>query len=272
MIRRIVFHCSIFLLGAGTALLCQPSMVFGSSDEPIDFLSDEFYSEEAESEVFNDPLEPMNRMFFTFNDTLYIWVMEPVATLYSNVLPEDLRGCINNFFRNLQEPVRFINTLLQGRFSDSLEIVGRFVINSTLGVYGLADAAANEFDLTPIEATMGETLETWGIGDGMYLVVPLYGPSTLRELAGDLVDGLEMTPYYSWSDELLVNGAIYVGKETNNLSLHLGEYEEWKKLLFDPYISFRNAYFQYRRTARSRSRPAEYRSKALEVEDDSMGE
>ncbi|GAB4335206.1 MAG: VacJ family lipoprotein [Desulfobulbaceae bacterium] len=223
-----------------------------AGDGEVDFLSDDFYSEEAESEVFNDPLEPVNRLVFQFNDTLYIWVMEPVATLYSRVIPMDLRGCIENFFRNLKEPVRLVNTLLQGRFEDSLTVLVRFLINTTLGVYGLADAAGTDFGFSPVEATMGETLEKWGLGDGFYLVIPLYGPSTLREITGDVVDGVEMTPYYSWSDDLLVNGAIYVGKQTNSLSLRLGQYEEWKKLLFDPYVSFRNAYFQHRRTVRSK--------------------
>ena len=262
--KRVVFYIGIvffILLGAD---LWSPVSASGASDA-VDFLSDDFYSEEAESDVFYDPLEPLNRIVFTFNDTLFIWVMEPVATVYSNVIPMDLRGCIDNFFRNLQEPVRFINTLLQGRFSESLHVIGRFVINSTLGVYGFADAAGIDFGIKPVEATLGETLETWGIGDGFYLVIPLYGPSTLREITGDVVDAFGMTPYYSWTDDLIVAGSIYVGKETNKLSLHLGEYEEWTKLLFDPYISFRNAYFQYRRTARGdQFRGAEFRSKAIE--------
>jgi len=253
-VRRISCLWAVCIVVAFFAFLRSPVIVFASSENPVDFLSDEFYSEEAESQLFNDPLEPVNRVIFKFNDTLYIWVMDPIATAYSKVLPADIRGCINSFFRNLQEPVRFINTLLQGRFSDSGRVLVRFVINSTLGIYGFADAAANDFDFPPVEATMGETLESWGVGDGLYLVIPLYGPSTLREISGDLVDAIEMTPYYSWSDDLAVDGAIYFGKETNHLSFHLGEYEEWKKMLFDPYVSFRNAYFQYRRRVRSHPR------------------
>lgn len=253
----------IFCLMLWAGSICNPSDVFGS-DGPVDYLSDDFYSEKAESKVVNDPLEPVNRIVFTFNDTMYIWVMEPVASFYSTVIPMDLRICVDNFFRNLQEPVRFVNTLLQGRFTDAFTVLQRFVINSTLGIYGLADAAGREFGIGSVEATMGETLETWGVGDGFYLVIPLLGPSTLRETVGGIVDAAEMTPYYSWSDSLVTNGAIYVGKETNNLSLHLGEYEEWKKLLFDPYVSFRNAYFQFRREARSSSRAVEFRSHAPE--------
>lgn len=248
--HRLSFLLFIVLAVSGLAFFGPSSVALGSSDEPVDFLSDDFYSDEAEREVFNDPLESVNRLMFTFNDTMYIWVLEPVATFYSHAIPADLRGCINNFFRNLQEPVRFVNTLLQGRVADSGKVLARFIINSTLGVFGLGEAAGSEFGMEPVEASMGQTLETWGIGDGFYLVVPLYGASTLREMTGTVVDAFEMTPYYSWSDDLLVNGAIYVGKETNNLSLRLGEYEEWKKLLFDPYVSFRNAYFQYRRRTR----------------------
>jgi len=263
MMLRVVLYIFIVTFSLGLGNLWLPTPVLGA-DEAVDFLSDDFYSEDAESYLFNDPLEPVNRIVFIFNDTLFIWVMEPVATFYSNVVPGDLRGCFDSFFRNLQEPVRFVNTLLQGRFSDSLDVLGRFVINSTLGIYGLADAAGRDFGIAPIEATLGETLENWGVGDGFYLVIPLFGPSTFREITGDVVDAMGMTPYYSWTDDLWVASTIYVGKETNKLSLHLGEYEEWTKLLFDPYVSFRNAYFQYRRTARDRSRGAEYRLKAIE--------
>lgn len=247
MIRKLL----IFLLFASGIFVFLASVpAFASYDEPVDYLSDEFYSGEAASEEFYDPLEPVNRFVFQFNDTMYIWVMNPVATFYSHIVPMDLRMCVSRFFENLQEPVRFINALLQARFADSVKVLERFVINSTLGIYGLADAASNEFGIPPVQATMGETFETWGLGDGFYLVIPLYGPSTLREFSGDVIEGAEMIPYYSWSDDLVMNGGIYIGKETNNLSLRLGEYEEWKKLLFDPYVSFRNAYFQYRRKVR----------------------
>lgn len=250
---RFVLFCTFVVLASGTSVFFCSETAQAESERLIDFLSDEFYSPEAETEVFNDPLEPMNRVIFRFNDTMYIWVMEPVASFYSKAVPWDIRSCIENFFRNLEEPVRFINTLLQARFSDSVKILGRFVINSTLGIYGFADAAGREFGIRPVEATMGETLQTWGIGDGFYLVIPLYGPSTLREATGTVVDSLEMTPYYTWTDDLATNATIYVGKETNSLSLRLGQYEEWKQLLFDPYISLRNAYFQHRKKVRSRS-------------------
>lgn len=212
-----------------------------------DFLSDEFYTDTNCGNGVIDPLEPLNRVVFNFNDKMYLWVMEPVATVYSHVVPLDLRGCIYNFFWNLSEPVRFLNTLLQGRFAEAWNVMLRFAVNSTLGVYGLGDPAAREFNLSQVEATLAGTLSRWGIGDGFYLVIPLQGPSTLRDFTGTIIDGLGMTPYYTWTDDLYVQGAVYAGKETNNLSMHLGEYEKMKNVLFDPYISFRNGYMQHRR-------------------------
>lgn len=215
-----------------------------------DFLSDEFYEDvEGETEI-NDPLEPMNRVIFTFNDKVYFWVMEPVARVYGHVLPLDLRGCIYNFFWNLAEPVRFVNTLLQGRFADSGNVLLRFAVNSTLGVYGLGDPASHEFKIFQVEATLGGTFANWGMGDGFYLVVPLHGPSTLRDFTGTVIDSFGMTPYYTWTDDIYVMGGVYAGKQTNNLSMHLGEYEELKNVLFDPYVSFRNGFLQHRRKQR----------------------
>ncbi len=221
-----------------------------AGEEGVDFLSDDFYEYDLDDPELADPLEPLNRVVFQFNDTMYIWVLEPVATFYSHAVPLDLRECVNNFFRNLEEPVRFVNTLFQGRLADAGKVLARFLLNSTLGVYGLGDAATRVFDVPPVEATLGETLAHWGVGDGFYLVVPLYGSSTLRDFTGTIVDGFGMTPYYTWTDDIYLMGGVYVGKETSKLSMHLGEYDELKKVLFDPYISFRNAYFQYRNKLR----------------------
>jgi len=232
--------------------LVQPE-VFAADDSAVDFLNDDFYQIDSPGSAVDDPLESVNRVVFQINDTLYVWVMEPVATLYSNVLPSDVRGCFYNFFHNLEEPVRFVNTLLQGRFVDAGDVFLRFLINSTLGVYGFGDAATRVFDIPPVNASLGETLAGWGIGDGCYLVIPLVGSSTVRDFTGTVIDGFGMTPYYTWTDDIYTMGGIYVGRETNTLSMHLGEYEELKKVLFDPYISFRNAYFQHRRKIRDHS-------------------
>jgi phospholipid-binding lipoprotein MlaA len=251
MANRYLF---IIILAAGiSAAAISPllSLSPAVADE-VDFLSDDFYAYDGDSSDVRDPLEPLNRMVFSFNDKMYIHVMEPVASVYASAVPWDIRECISNFFRNLEEPVRVVNALLQGRFDDSGHILTRFLINSTLGVYGLGDAASRVFDVRSVEATLGQTLATWGVGDGAYLVVPFYGSSTVRDFTGVVVDGFGV-PYYAWTDNLYYMGGVYAGKETNNLSMHLGEYQELKNVLFDPYISFRNAYFQYRSKIRGSS-------------------
>ena len=255
--KRHIILCIVLVLGVSVADVLPPlPLTSAVAGKKVDFLSDDFYEYDEDSTEVQDPLEPLNRVFFSFNDKLYFWVMEPVASVYSHMVPFDLRDCIDNFFRNLEEPVRFINSLLQGRFGDAGDVLTRFLINSTLGVYGLGDAASREFDFPPVEATLGETLATWGVGDGFYLVVPFYGSSTLRDFTGTMIDGFAMTPYYTWTDDIYDMAAIYAGRETNKLSMHLGEYEELKNVLFDPYISFRNAYFQYRRKVRGHTPPA----------------
>lgn len=212
----------------------------------VDFLDDSAYEEFPEESGMYDPLEPFNRVMFTFNDTLYIWVVEPVSTAYSYVLPEDIRDTVDNFFNNLGEPVRSVNCLLQGRFSDAGTALGRFFINTICGVGGLGDPARTEFGIEPVRATLGQTLGSWGIGDGFYLVVPFFGPSTLRDFTGSVGDGLALSLYTPWNDDLKTSAAATGIESANYISLHLGAYEEMKKLSFDPYIAFRNGYFQMR--------------------------
>ena len=219
-----------------------------------DFLSDESYEDQAANLHVADPIEPFNRAVFTLNDKVYIWVLEPVATGYSKVLPADIRSCIGNFFYNLGEPVRSVNCLLQGRVRDSGLVLGRFVINSIGGVFGLADPAANEFKIAPVYANLGETLAVWGLGDGFYLVVPLIGSSTLRDFTGTVVDGMAMATYSPWNDDLLTSATAQGTNTVNRTSLRLGEYEDLKAMSFDPYVAFRNGYFQMRSKQRDHSK------------------
>ncbi len=240
---------SIWLLFV-SGVLILPVVTLAAEDDAIDFLEDDFYGGEPDPVEVGDPIEPFNRAMFEVNDFSYIWVFNPVATGYSNIMPSDIRGSINNFFYNLQEPVRCINALLQGRFSDAGTLLVRFLINSTGGVAGFGDPAGRELGFKAVDATLGETLGVWGIGDGFYLVVPFYGPSTLRDFTGTVVDGLALTPYYFWANGWEEKAGIYLTKELNKLSLHLGEYEDLKKMSFDPYVALRNVYFQHRKQIR----------------------
>jgi len=221
-------------------------LCWASLAQAADFLSDESYEDQAESLRVADPIEPFNRAVFTLNDKVYIWVLEPVATGYSKVLPADIRSCIGNFFYNLGEPVRSVNCLLQGRVRDSGLVLGRFVINSIGGVFGLTDPASNEFKIAPVSAKLGETLAVWGLGDGFYLVVPFIGSSTLRDFTGTVVDGMAMATYSPWNDDGQTSATVQGAKTVNHTSLHLGEYVEIKSMSFDSYVAFRNGYYQMR--------------------------
>lgn len=194
-----------------------------------------------------DPLEPVNRFFFEFNDRLYFWVLKPVATGYSNVVAEDVRMSIRDFFHNLLAPVRVANNLLQGKVENSATELGRFVINSTLGVAGFGDPAKNEFGLERKEEDLGQTLGVYGAGDGFYICWPLLGPSSLRDSVGLVGDSFLNPLSYVMASDFGAGAGAYGGREVNNTSLTLGDYEDFKEAAFDPYLAVRDAYQQYRR-------------------------
>lgn len=196
--------------------------------------------------VVYDPLEPMNRAFFEFNDKLYFWVLKPVKQGYTAVVPWDFRFVIGNFFNNLASPVDFVNTLLQGRFSDAGAVLGRFVINSTIGVFGFGDAAKESFDIQPVNADFGQTLGVYGLGDGLYLNWPFFGPSNVRDSVGLFAD-MQLHPYnyldMNSEEVLMARGFEFI----NRMSITPETYEEIKRISLDPYVATRQAYTEYRR-------------------------
>ncbi len=201
--------------------------------------------EEEEEDVIADPLEPMNRVFFHFNDKFYFWVLKPVATGYEFVVPEKLRMCVRNFFDNLLMPVRAVNCLLQGKVKGFGTEVARFVVNSTMGVAGFGDAGKIVFNLEPRLEDFGQTLGFYGIGPGIYIDLPFIGSSSLRDSVG-LVGDSFLNPVNYLGIPIEYNTALKAYSWMNYTSLLLGEYESFKKAAFDPYISLRNAYHQYR--------------------------
>lgn len=217
-----------------------------TSGKSIDLLNDEYKEDDqlSENPVY-DPLEPMNRVFFEFNDKLYFWVLKPVKTGYAAVVSQDIRQCIGNFFDNLSSPVSLLNNLLQGRFEDAGVVLSRFLINSTLGVYGFGDAASTAFDMAPRPADFGQTLAIYGLGDGVYFCWPVLGPSNVRDSVGFAVD-LFTNPTAFMDLEMSVRVTKYMGEKINLMSLSPNVYEDLKKLSLDPYVATRQAMFEYR--------------------------
>jgi phospholipid-binding lipoprotein MlaA len=149
--------------------------------------------EEAESEEFEaaepigDPLEPANRAVFGFNQKVDRWFWTPITDAYQFVTPEPVRRGVRRAFRNLNTPIFFVNNLLQLRLRDAGETLGAFALNSTLGMLGFFEPS-KEAGWEPHPADFGQTLGTVGVGSGPYVVVPILGPTTVRDGVGNAVD------------------------------------------------------------------------------------
>src|SRR5215469_3577306 len=143
----------------------------------------------AEEEDFNDPLEDTNRAIFDFNQIVDRNVLVPVAKTYRTVLPDPVRDSLHDFLNNLRAPLNFVNDTLQGDFKRAGQTFARFALNSTVGVGGLIDVAGRWGQLPYREQDLGITLGVWGIPEGPYMVVPILGPSTPRDLGGQVAEG-----------------------------------------------------------------------------------
>jgi phospholipid-binding lipoprotein MlaA len=198
-----------------------------------------------ESKAIADPLEPLNRIFFHFNDKLYYWALKPVAKGYKMILPEDVRIVVRNFFNNLLAPTSIVNNLLQGKVKKSFEETLRFVLNTTVGIVGLGDFAQDVLDLQPTYEDTGQTLGYYGLGGIIYINWPVLGPSNVRDTIGMVGDYfLDPINYVDikWQERL----AIRVYDRVNRTSLTLGDYELFTETAIDPYIAVRDAFQQYR--------------------------
>ncbi|TVR99484.1 MAG: VacJ family lipoprotein [Rhodospirillales bacterium] len=147
----------------------------------------------AEYVEINDPLEPFNRAVFEFNRAFDTMLLKPLAIFYRDILPPPLTRGINNTLNNLRSPVIFFNDLLQGRPDRAGTTLARFMINSTLGVGGVHDAATN-LGWERHEADFGQTLAVWGLGEGPFLMLPILGPSNPRDAVGLGVDSAVLDP------------------------------------------------------------------------------
>lgn len=193
-----------------------------------------------------DPFEPLNRSVYKFNDAADKAVLKPVAKGYNAVVPLPGRSMVNNFFANLDDVVVTLNDVLQLKFVQALSDGGRVLINTTIGAGGLADAAS-KFGFEKHNEDFGQTLGYWGIGSGPYLVLPLLGPSSMRDSIGLYTDttiaapSSRIRPVRRRNQFAIVDG---VRKRSNLL--------ESEKLLemagMDPYSFMRDAYLSHRQS------------------------
>ena len=231
-----------------------------TADEDIDSLEDDFngfgdnfedeFAAEDTFDVF-DPLSGYNRAMTGFNDKFYFWVAKPVAKGYGYIVPEPARISVSRFFKNLLFPVRFINNILQFKFKGAGVELSRFVINSTVGILGLADPAKNWFDLSPYAEDFGQTLGYYGVGSGFHIVLPFLGPSNLRDLVSMVpdyyADPVQLVQLVDADMDELIDADIdhFAFRSydiINRTSLHIGEYETLKADALDLYTFLRDTY------------------------------
>jgi phospholipid-binding lipoprotein MlaA len=217
----------------------------GNDENETEDEYDDEYADEADVELIADPLIQMNTGFYHFNDKMYFWVLKPVARGYGFIIPEELRQGIRNIFYNIRFPVRFINCLLQGKVTKAGAEFGQFFINTTVGFAGLANVAANYPAIHPSKEDLGQTFAVWGVGNGAYLTLPFFGPSSFRDGLGRAGD-IFLDPLTWLIDDIWVSVAIRGGETVNDTSLRIGEYEALKEAAIDPYVMIRNAYVQNR--------------------------
>jgi phospholipid-binding lipoprotein MlaA len=225
--------------------------------DPFDDKIDAYYAEDdGNLQMVADPISGFNRAMFVFNDKLYFWVLKPVASGYRVVVPTPARTGIKNFFYNLLTPVRLVNCLLQAKFKAAGGELGRFTINTTVGMLGFLDPAADYPELNPPSEDLGQTLGRYSVGDGFYIVWPLFGPSTLRDSVGAVGDWA-LNPFTFMQLVNLDGGALtsdttnvamFGVRIVNDTSFRIGDYESLKNAALDPYEAFRDAYIQNRRS------------------------
>jgi len=192
----------------------------------------------------SDPLRPLNHLMYHFNDRLYFWVLKPCAQTWKRTFPESARRGVRNFFNNLTTPVRFVSCHLQGKHKAAGTELHRFAYNTTFGVLGFGDPAKDKLGLELTDEDLGQTLGEWGVGTGVYIVLPFFGPSSVRDTVG-IVGGQYLNPV-RYVDPTEASIAISAGQDINRYTFHLGEYEDFKKAAYDPYVAMRWAYIQYR--------------------------
>jgi phospholipid-binding lipoprotein MlaA len=191
-----------------------------------------------------DPLEPVNRAIYQFNDGFDTTLLRPAAEVYRDVLPQFVRTGVSNFFANLNDIMIALNNLLQGKLPDAASDVGRVVVNTTVGILGVMDIAT-EIGLEKHDEDFGQTLGRWGFGDGPYLVLPFFGPSNLRDALARMVD-YRADPI-TYVDPSRDRNQLWLVRTINRRAELLSASNIFETAALDPYDFLRDAYIQRRR-------------------------
>ena len=189
----------------------------------------------------NDPWEGYNRKVFAFN-TAMDKVVRPIAVGYDKIMPDPAQRGVGNFFRNLDAPVTYVNQVLQGKFKQSIDTIGRFLVNSTIGLLGFFDVAT-KMGIPYYNEDLGQTLAKWGYKNSRYLMIPFLGPSTFRDGTGRLVDS------YLHPVTRRIHGhnrwGLWIVRGIDTRARYLDQDAELNDA-YDPYVLMRDVWMQNR--------------------------
>lgn len=242
LLRLLLPSVAFLLVACATK---QPSQTSSSGTDSLD-------DYDTATEV-SDPIEPLNRATFKLNDGLYNLVLRPISKGYTTVFPKPVRQGIDNVYDNVKFPVRFVNSGLQGKFKRAGQEAQKFGVNTFAGFGGLIKQSDRIPSLATVpEEDSGQTLATWGIGHGPYIVLPLLGPSTAREVVG-LAGDYALNPI-NWGFALKGDADDWAwippaGNNLRQLPLQLEKYDDSKANAIDPYTAVRSTYIQNRNSA-----------------------
>lgn len=226
------------------------SIMFGQANDEFASFDDEFADAKVKSSW--DPIKIYNVPMTQFNDYVYMYIMGPIAKGYKSIVNKPIREGVSNVFHNLQYPVRVTNNLLQLKFNNALEETARFVINSTYGFAGFIDLAKSEGGLEKHNEDFGQTLGFYGVSNDFYIVLPLLGPSNLRDVVGLFADGFLDPLYYAKKEKFddfdSTNAYLILNtyKVINEYSFQVKTYENIRKDSLNLYILLKDIYDQRR--------------------------
>lgn len=200
-----------------------------------------------------DPIEPLNRGIFKFNEAIDSVVMKPIAKGYKFIVPKYGRERVHNVVTNLGEPVDMLNGFIQGNPERGFTAMWRFILNSTLGVLGIFDFAGHNLNLVHVDEDFGQSMGHYGWGGGPYIVLPILGPSNGRDVFGRVVDVFSNPFNYSESDTFVYTriGVTALDARSRNLEL----IDDVYATSVDPYATLRSMYTQRRDALISNNQP-----------------
>ncbi len=196
----------------------------------------------------NDPLEPMNRMMFNFNEMIQTWFLRPGATMYKSFLPPEGQDVIGNMLSNISTPVVLANDLFQAEWDRAWQTTERFAINTTYGVGGMFDMA-EDMGIPGHKEDFGQTMAVWGVDEGLYLVLPVIGPSNPRDAVGEYVVDSFLDPMGIWLGNTNRVAEKWSRTTVSGVERYSGvvdELEQVKKTSVDYYAAIRSMYRQKR--------------------------